>query len=254
MEDSSKETKKTQLNEDFWKKTKNVLRDTQDFWWLTEEIDVDGKNKTKLEIALIQGRSFKKEKVFEEDMEVKLEPGDRTPVKIKMESERNELFAPKNWLTTKNFQNYVRRTIDILKKYKEEKGHLDKNTDEAFEELKEELRQINESSENLDGYRKPHTAYIANRVKLGKKRGESWEKFKQLANDSIGKQQVELPGYGKIYLRRVRINPEQEILYSHESFDHDETENLPAGVLLIRKTAYDTAWNDIANKGNIKET
>jgi hypothetical protein len=254
MEDSSKETKKTQLNEDFWKKTKNVLRDTQDFWWLTEEIDVDGKNKTKLEIALIQGRSFKKEKVFEEDMEVKLEPGDRTPVKIKMESERNELFAPKNWLTTKNFQNYVRRTIDILKKYKEEKGHLDKNTDEAFEELKEELRQINESSENLDGYRKPHTAYIANRVKLGKKRGESWEKFKQLANDSIGKQQVELPGYGKIYLRRVRKDPEQEILYSHEAFDHDETENLPVGVLLLKKTAYDTAWNDIANKGNIKET
>ena len=254
MEDSSKETKKTQLNEDFWKKTKNVLRDTQDFWWLTEEIDVDGKNKTKLEIALIQGRSFKKEKVFEEDMEVKLEPGDRTPVKIKMESNRNELFAPKNWLTTENFRNYVRRTVDILKKYKEEKGHLDKNTDEAFEELKEELRQINESSETLDGYRKPHTAYIANRVKLGKKRGESWEKFKQLANDSIGKQQVELPGNGKIYLRRVRLNPEQEILYSHEAFDHDETENLPAGVLLIKKTAYDTAWNDITNKGNIKET
>jgi hypothetical protein len=89
---------------------------------------------------------------------------------------------------------------------------------------------------------------------LGKERGESWEKFKQLANDSIGKQQVELPGYGKIYLRRVRLNPEQEILYSHESFYHDETENLPAGVLLIKKTAYDTAWNDIANKGNIKET
>jgi hypothetical protein len=245
MEDSSKETKKTQLNEDFWKKTKNVLRDTQDFWWLTEEIDVDGKNKTKLEIALIQGRSFKKEKVFEEDMEVKLEPGDRTPVKIKMESERNELFAPKNWLTTENFRNYVRRTVDILKKYKEEKGHLDKNTDEAFEELKEELRQINESSENLDGYRKPHTAYIANRVKLGKKRGESWEKFKQLANDSIGKQQVELPGYGKIYLRRVRINPEQEILYSHEAFDFDKAENRPEGVDLIKRTAFNKAWSKI---------
>jgi hypothetical protein len=131
---------------------------------------------------------------------------------------------------------------------------LDGDTDQAFEELKEELQQINESNVNLDGHRKPHTAYIANRVKLGKKRGESWEKFKQLANDSIGKQQVELPGYGKIYLRRVRKNPEKEILYSHEPFDHDEAENLPDGVFLIKKTAYDTAWNDNTHKGNIKET
>ena len=54
-----------------------------------------GKKKTKLEVALEKGRSFKKEKVFEEDMDVKVEPGDRTPVKILMESDRNELFAPK---------------------------------------------------------------------------------------------------------------------------------------------------------------
>ena len=125
---------------------------------------------------------------------------------------------------------------------------------EEEEELEEELQQINESNVNLDGHRKPHTAYIANRVKLGKKRGESWEKFKQLANDSIGKQQVELPGYGKIYLRRVRKNPEKEILYSHEPFDHDEAENLPDGVDLIKKTAFDTAWTQIAHEENMKKT
>ena len=122
---------------------------------------------------------------------------------------------------------------------------LDGDTDQAFEELKEELQQINESNVNLDGHRKPHTAYIANRVKLGKKRGESWEKFKQLANDSIGKQQVELPGYGKIYLRRVRKNPEQEILYSHEAFDFDKAENRPEGVDLIKRTAFNKAWSKI---------
>ena len=244
MGDSTKNIKEVSPNKIHWKNVEKDLIETQDLWWLNEII-VDGKKKTQLEDALVKGRSFKKEKVFEENMEVKLEPGDRTPVKIKMESERNELFAPKNWLTTENFRNYVRRTVDILKKYKEEKGHLDKNTDEAFEVLKEELRQINESSENLDGYRKPHTAYIANRVKLGKKRGESWEKFKQLANDSIGKQQVELPGYGKIYLRRVRINPEQEILYSHEAFDFDKAENRPEGVDLIKRTAFNKAWSKI---------
>ena len=33
MADSSKETKKAQLNEEFWKKTENDLRETQDLWW-----------------------------------------------------------------------------------------------------------------------------------------------------------------------------------------------------------------------------
>ena len=252
MKDSTKKITKASPKID-WKKVEKDLIETQDLWWLNELI-IDGKKKTQLEVALEKGRSFKKEKVFEEDMDVKVEPGDRTPVKILMESDRNELFAPKNWLNSENYQTYVKRVVEIIQKFKDKNMTLDGDTDQAFEELKEELQQINESNVNLDGHRKPHTAYIANRVKLGKKRGESWEKFKQLANDSIGKQKVELPGYGKIYLRRVRINPEQEILYSHESFDHDETENLPAGVLLIKKTAYDTAWNDIANKGNIKET
>ena len=36
-------------------------------WWLNEII-VDGKKKTQLEDALVKGRSFKEEKVFEEDM------------------------------------------------------------------------------------------------------------------------------------------------------------------------------------------
>jgi len=225
MADSTKNITKVPLEHMDWEQVEDNLRETKDLWWLNE-IDVDGKKKTQLENALEKGRSFKKE----------------------------ELLVPSKWLTPENYQKYVKRVVEIIQKFKDKNMTLDGDTDQAFEELKEELQQINESNVNLDGHRKPHTAYIANRVKLGKKRGESWEKFKQLANDSIGKQQVELPGYGKIYLRRVRINPEQEILYSHESFDHDETENLPAGVLLIKKTAYDTAWNDIANKGNIKET
>ena len=70
MADSSKETKKAQLNEEFWKETENDLRETQDLWWLNEKV-VDGKKKTQLEDALEKGRSFKKE----------------------------ELLVPKKWLT-----------------------------------------------------------------------------------------------------------------------------------------------------------
>ena len=137
-----------------------LLDSVSDFWLLN--IDTDGKKKTQLEDALENGRSFKKE----------------------------ELLAPNKWLTPENYQTYVRRVVEIIQKFKVKNMTLDGDTDQAFEELKEELQQINESNVNLDGHRKPHTAYIANRVKLGKKRGESWEKFKQLANDSIGKETV----------------------------------------------------------------
>ena len=225
MADSTKNITKVPLEHMDWEQVEDNLRETKDLWWLNE-IDVDGKKKTQLEIALEKGRSFKKE----------------------------ELLAPNKWLTPENYQKYVKRVVEIIQKFKDKNMTLDGDTDQAFEELKEELQQINESNVNLDGHRKPHTAYIANRVKLGKKRGESWEKFKQLANDSVGRQQVELPGFGKIYLRRVRKNPEKEILYSHEPFDHDEVENIPIGVFLIKRTAFDTAWNDITHKGNIKET
>jgi len=199
-----------------WKQVEENLRETKDLWWLNEKY-VDGKKKTQLEVALEKGRSFKKV----------------------------ELLVPSKWLTPENYQKYIKRVVEIIQKFKDKNKTLDGDTDQAFEELKEELQKINESNVYLDGHRKPHTAYIANRVKLGKKRGESWEKFKQLANDSIGRQQVELPGYWKIYLRRVRKDPEQEILYSHEAFDFDKAENRPEGVDLLKRTAFNKAWSKI---------
>ena len=111
-----------------------------------------------------------------------------------------------------------------------------------------------ELSSELSSKRKPHTAFIANEMKANNNRGDTWEKLIQLANDSVGKNQVELPRYGKIYLRRVRKNPEKEILYSHESFDFDKAENLPDGVDLIKKTAFDAAWTQIAHEENMKKT
>jgi len=42
----------------------------------------------------------------------------------------------------------------------------------------------------------------------------------------------------------VRLNPEQEILYSHEQFDYDKTENLPDGVNIFNLTAFNTSWTD----------
>ena len=127
-----------------------------------------------------------------------------------------------------------------------------------FEQLKKLHTEIESTPDVLEtlpdksGKRKPHTAFIADEMKANKNRGESWEKFKQLANDSVGRQQVELPGFGKIYLRRVRKNPEKEILYSHEPFDHDEVENIPNGVFLIKRTAFDAAWTQTTHEENMK--
>ncbi len=93
--------------------------------------------------------------------------------------------------------------------------------------------------------RKPHSAFVVVAKTMMKiKRGEAWKELVDLAQKSKGQTEVTLPGWGKIYLRRVRLNPEQEILYSHEQFDYDKTENLPDGVNIFNLTAFNTSWTD----------
>ena len=122
--------------------------------------------------------------------------------------------------------------LPYAKKYFENFVNYEKDVDERFE----------------SGKRKPHTVFITNEIKVNQNRGDTWKKFIQLANDSVGKKQVIIPGYGKIYLRRVRLNPEKEILYSHEQFDHDKSKKMPIGVFLIKRTAFDKAWTKIAQQ------
>jgi|TARA_B100001105_G_C22293122_1_gene400457 hypothetical protein len=122
--------------------------------------------------------------------------------------------------------------LPYAKKYFENFVNYEKDVDERFE----------------SGKRKPHTVFITNEIKVNQNRGDTWKKFIQLANDSVGKKQVMIPGYGKIYLRRVRLNPEKEILYSHEQFDHDKSKKMPIGVFLIKRTAFDKAWTKIAQQ------
>ena len=126
---------------------------------------------------------------------------------------------------------------------KDDHGNLDRNTDETIEANKEELVRINASSNRR---RKPHTIYIEHMLKLGiKTHKEVWDSLKVLANTSKGKLQVELPGSGEMYLRRVRLDSENLILYSHEPFEYDKKENIPQGVHLINRKASLKAWNKI---------
>ena len=105
--------------------------------------------------------------------------------------------------------------------------------------------------------RKPHSAFVVVAKTMMKiKRGEAWKELVDLAQKSKGQTEVTLPGWGKIYLRRVRLNPEQEILYSHEQFDYDKTENLPDGVKKFTIEQFQTSWTDFKKKsheGSMKE-
>jgi len=113
MAGSTKKITKVTLEHMDWKQVDVNLREIQDLWWLNE-IDVEGKKKTKLENALEKGRSFR----------------------------QVELLAPIKWLTPENYQKYVRRVVEIIQKFKDKNKTLDGDTDEAFEEVKEEQKKF----------------------------------------------------------------------------------------------------------------
>ena len=95
----------------------------------------------------------------------------------------------------------------------------------------------NSEEETTSGKRKPHTFYIATVKKDGTKRGDAWNKLKRLASDSKGGKQIDLPGFGKIYLKRDRENPETVLRYKHIEFERSDDGNQ------ITKGAFDRAWD-----------
>ena len=102
-----------------------------------------------------------------------------------------------------------------------------------FEDIKVERKQ------------KPHTAFIVvAKTEMKIERGKAWKAMLYIAQRSKGQKEVKVPGWGKTYLRRVRLNPENEILYSHEEFDYDKAKKLPAGVKIFNLTAFNTSWTD----------
>ena len=106
----------------------------------------------------------------------------------------------------------------------------------------------NFEKETTSGKRKPHTFYIATEKIDGIKRGVSWNKLKRLASESKGAKQIELNGFGKIYLKRDRENPETVLRYKHTEFEQPDDGDQ------ITKGAFDMAWTSekqSKKKGNI---
>ena len=95
----------------------------------------------------------------------------------------------------------------------------------------------NFEEETTSGKRKPHTFYIATVKKDGTKRGDAWNKLKRLASESKGGKQIDLSGFGKIFLKLDRENSETVLRYIHTEFEQPDDGNQ------ITKGAFDRAWD-----------
>ena len=97
-------------------------------------------------------------------------------------------------------------------------------------------------------HRKPHTAFIAHEMRAGTKRGGAWKALKQLASEAKGERQVALPGYGWIFLKRDRREPENAVRYKHDKFEN------PDDGELVKKGAFDRAWSNCKSNGKYTKT
>ena len=73
--------------------------------------------------------------------------------------------------------------------------------------------------------------------KLGVKRLDAWHDFKQFAQKSRGENQIDLPGYGLIYLKIDKDITKGNLRYKDTAFEN------PNDGYLITKKAFDSAWD-----------
>jgi len=142
------------------------------------------------------------------------------------------------------------------------KGYSKGGTDESvIKALDKHLSKKNTGQKKdhifVEGKRKPHTAFAAYaKTEMKMERDDAWKELKDLAQESKGQTEVKVPGWGKTYLRRVRLKSEKEILFSHEPFDLDKDENLPNWVKKFTFDQFQTSFTDFKKKrheGSMKE-
>ena len=146
-----------------------------------------------------------------------------------LEQPTEEIKNDGSQLSSENQSIYKTKTEHIAAD--EDNGELKKSSIKDFENIK------------ITGKRKPHTAFAAYaKTEMKMERDDAWKELKDLAQESKGQTEVKMPGWGKTYLRRVRLKSETEILFSHEPFDFDKAENLPDGVKIFTRVLFDSSW------------
>ena len=127
------------------------------------------------------------------------------------------------------FSKQVSMTLDDLWIPDEYQFKTKEKSQQKSIELTEKKKQI-----------KPHTIYIANQIQSGKSMLNSWQLFKRLASESRGREIVELPGFGPIYLKQSPQDIVNSILYSETVFKN------PADGETVKKNSFDRAWRRIS--------
>jgi len=127
------------------------------------------------------------------------------------------------------FSKQVSMTLDDLWIPDEYQFKTKEKSQQKSIELTEKKKQI-----------KPHTIYIANQIQSGKSMLNSWQLFKRLASESRGREIVELPEFGPIYLKQSPQDIKNSILHSETVF------KTPTDGETVKKNTFDRAWRRIS--------
>ena len=149
-------------------------------------------------------------------------------------------LSPKKWLNESNWALYLQQLIEKMEHWKKNNEPLDTESARTLQLLKKESSNLESQSIKIveTNSRTPHGKYAAYSKARGMLRIDAWNEFKQLAvKCTQTNEPVDLPGFGKIFLKLDYKNPDSSIRYKMTAF---EGKNDPGKV--TTKKAFEDAW------------
>ena len=147
---------------------------------------------------------------------------------------------PKKWLNESNWALYLQQLIEKMEHWKKNNEPLDTESARTLQLLKKESSNPESQSIKIveTNSRTPHGKYAAYSKASGMLRIEAWNEFKQLAvKCTQTNEPVDLPGFGKIFLKLDYKNPDSSIRYKLTAFEGKND----LGKKTTRK-AFEDAW------------
>ena len=131
-------------------------------------------------------------------------------------------LSPKKWLTESNWALYLQQLIEKMEHWKKNNEPFDTESAKTLHLLKKESSNPESQSIKIveTNSRTPHGKYAAYSKASGMLRIEAWNEFKQLAvKCNQTNEPVDLPGFGKIFLKLDYKNPDSSIRYKMTAFE-----------------------------------
>ena len=131
-------------------------------------------------------------------------------------------LSPQKWLTESNWALYLQQLIEKMEHWKKNNEPLDTESARTLQLLKKESSNPESQSIKIveTNSRTPHGKYAAYSRASGMLRIEAWNEFKQLAvKCTQTNEPVDLPGFGKIFLKLDYKNPDSSIRYKMTAFE-----------------------------------